>query len=164
MKLFLCRPNTTLPFSHIIKQAVSTAAYYYFIVALRWKGKAGGVGDWKTNRLSFLIHEATAATLTTDWLIFQTWKIQLQEQNINSTRESRQRRLCLCNRSELTGEKFYHPFSVRGTLGLSYAKSSHRYLDWISCPRWLVVRKLNVPRKEEEQDPNPSHDHAASGR
>ena len=68
MKLFLCRPNTTLPFSHIIKQAVSTAAYYYyyFIVALRWKGKAGGVGDWKTNRLSFLIHEATAATLTTD--------------------------------------------------------------------------------------------------
>ena len=60
MKLFLCRPNTTLPFSHIIKQAVSTAAYYYyFIVALRWKGKAGGVGDWKTNRLSFLIHEAT---------------------------------------------------------------------------------------------------------
>ena len=40
----------------------------------------------------------------------------------------------MCSRSELTrGKKFYHPFSVRGTLGLSYAKSSHRYLDWISC-------------------------------
>ena len=38
------------------------------------------------------------------------------------------------NRSELIQSKnFYHPFSVRGTLALPYAKSSHCYLDWISC-------------------------------
>ena len=37
-------------------------------------------------------------------------------------------------RSELIQSKnFYHPFSVRGTLALPYAKSSHCYLDWISC-------------------------------
>ena len=41
---------------------------------------------------------------------------------------------CLYNRSELIQSKnFYHPFSVRGTLALPCAKSSHCYLDWISC-------------------------------
>ena len=40
----------------------------------------------------------------------------------------------VCIRSELIQSKnFYHPFSVRGTLALPYAKSSHCYLDWISC-------------------------------
>ena len=38
------------------------------------------------------------------------------------------------SRSELIQSKnFYHPFSVGGTLALPNAKSSHCYLDWISC-------------------------------
>ena len=36
-------------------------------------------------------------------------------------------------------KNFYHPFSVRRTLALPYAKISHCYLDWISCQFLLFI-------------------------
>ena len=46
----------------------------------------------------------------------------------------------LTSRPELIQCKnFYHPFSVRRTLALPYAKISHCYLDWISCQFLLFI-------------------------
>ena len=44
-------------------------------------------------------------------------------------------KLGIISRPELIQSKnFHHLFSVRGTLALPYAKSSHCYLDWIRLP------------------------------